>query len=563
MKRKISLPSALAALLLLLLPSPPAARFAARAQTVSAAGVPASGVYRTGERLSYNVSFSRFTDAAHVVLFVAGRQNIGGRETVELRAHVETTGVVSAALYSLNNDYTSFVEPATGLPVRTRQVVREGNVSAADSEREFNQPVGASAVPNRETSGGLPGTYDFVSALYRLRSLPLIQNTAHAFTVQGPTAAYESELRVEGRELLKTNIGSFNSIVTRVRVRHDDDADDYRVRVYFSEDERHIPLLITARHKSGEIRAEIVSADFVTETPDAAGTTPEPAPTPLTPQPTPAERARALPPGGTPPAASNPAARPTTSPTPYAPPPGGNTVISGEDDSTEASAEGALPGLPFRVGEQLNFRFFIGNSTQPVGTAALHVRSRARFFNRDGLLLTAAMATTGPGQTLFPVSDQISSFVDPTSLLPFRTEARIQEGKHRLNAQIAVDQARGSAVFADGTRLDIPVGTHDLISVFYALRSFDLTPPKRNAVSLLLNKRPRTLFVTSLSRETIEVGGQRVPATQLALATDEGDRLQLRLWVSNDRRRLPLRITAVTPLGPVRGDLAILPVSFQ
>lgn len=560
LKRKFSPPAALAALVLLLLTQ--AAPAVVRAQSPPVPfGAPPAGTYRTGERLSYNIAFSRFHDAAHAVLQVGGRVPIGGRETVELRAHVETTGVVSAALYSLNNDYTTFVDPATGLPVRTRQVVRGGAPASVDSERDFNQSVGASAVPNRETNGGLPGTYDFLSALYRFRSLPLVQNTAYQFSAQWPGVLYESELRVEGREVLKTNIGSFNAIVTRVRVRNNDDADDYRVRIYFSDDERHIPLLITARHRSGEIRAEIVSADFVTDPldPSAApvpGATP--APTPLTPQQT------VIPPRtGLPVAPPSGAARPAVSPTPYVPPPGGNSVTASGDDSAETDAEGTLPGLPFRVGEQLNFRFFVGNATQPVGTAALHVRTRGRFFNREGLLITASMATTGPGQTLFPVSDQISSFVDPTSLLPFRTEARIQEGKHRFNAQINVDQSRGSAIFADGTRLDIPVGTHDLVSVFYALRSFDLTPPKRNAVSLLINKRPRTLFVTALARETIEVGGQRIAATQLALATDEGDRLQLRLWVSNDRRRLPLRLAAVTPLGIIRGDLAILPVSFQ
>jgi hypothetical protein len=101
--------------------------------------------------------------------------------------------------------------------------------------------------------------------------------------------------------------------------------------------------------------------------------------------------------------------------------------------------------------------------------------------------------------------------------------------------------------------------------VLYALRSFDLTPPKRNAVSLLINRRPRTLFITAVKRENIELGGQRIPAVQLALATDEaqGDRLALRLWVSLDRRRLPLRVTATTPLGQVRADLSIIPLTRQ
>ncbi|HLL76130.1 MAG TPA: DUF3108 domain-containing protein, partial [Pyrinomonadaceae bacterium] len=117
----------------------------------------------------------------------------------------------------------------------------------------------------------------------------------------------------------------------------------------------------------------------------------------------------------------------------------------------------------------------------------------------------------------------------------------------------------------DGARLEIPAGTYDLVSILYALRAFDLTPPKRNTVVLLLNKRPRLLFINSVARETINVGGRPISAFQLALSTDDpqGNRLALRLWVGTDRRRLPLRVTAATPLGPVRGDLAIIPLDRQ
>jgi hypothetical protein len=175
------------------------------------------------------------------------------------------------------------------------------------------------------------------------------------------------------------------------------------------------------------------------------------------------------------------------------------------------------------------------------------------------------MATTGAGQRLFPVNDQINSYVDAATLLPFRTELRLQENRRRNSWVVTADQDRGVALFDDQTRLEIPVGTHDLISVLYALRSFDLTPPKRNAVSILINKRPRTLFISSLQRETIQIGSQRIAATQLSLVTDDakGDRFQIRLWVSADRRRLPLRLTANTPLGSVRADLAIIPLQSQ
>jgi len=107
-----------------------------------------------------------------------------------------------------------------------------------------------------------------------------------------------------------------------------------------------------------------------------------------------------------------------------------------------------------------------------------------------------------------------------------------------------------------------------LISLLYAIRTFDLSPPttslsqpKRNAISILAINQPRTLFVTSQKRETIELNGQKVSALLLTLTSDDGsaDRLQLRLWVGDDWRHLPLRIAAVTPLGPVRADLTIKP----
>jgi hypothetical protein len=71
--------------------------------------------------------------------------------------------------------------------------------------------------------------------------------------------------------------------------------------------------------------------------------------------------------------------------------------------------------------------------------------------------------------------------------------------------------------------------------------------------------RPLTLFVTSLRRETIELSGQKIPTILLSLTTDDpqSDKMQVRIWVGDDSRHLPLRIAAVTDLGPVRADLAI------
>jgi hypothetical protein len=494
--------------------------------------------YRIGERLTYTVSFSNFPTAAHVELLVTGRGEFYGREGVELRAHVETIGVVQAALYSINNDYITHVDPVTGLPYRAQQVIREA-MRTENVTLNLNANGGAPVTPSAsQTPGSFINSYDFLSVLYRVRALPLTQGATYTVPVQNGTMLYNAELKVSGVEMVKTNVGSSQTLVTQVRVRGNSAADDYRIRIYFTGDERHIPVLITAQHPAGEIRVELASAETLNEPSAILGESGTPA--------FPTQPGMPLPPGAAVPGGPGP-----RNPNPVATPP--------------AKGAEALPALPFEPGEQLNFNFFLGPNPQPIGTASFQVRARAKYFNREGMLLTANIQTAGAGLRLFPVNDQFSSYVDARSLLPFRTELSLQEGPRRARWIVSADQNGGSALFDDGTRVEIPVATHDLVSVFYALRSFDLSPQRRNAVSLLINKRPRLLYLTTLRQATLALAGQQIPAIEVSLVTDDpdGDRFQLRLWVSTDKRRLPLRLTALTPLGPVRADLAIIPTALH
>jgi hypothetical protein len=220
---------------------------------------------------------------------------------------------------------------------------------------------------------------------------------------------------------------------------------------------------------------------------------------------------------------------------------------------------------PFAIGEQLTYQVFIGNSNTPLGIATFQVKSRSRYFDRDGLYLTVSAKTTDAAARLFVANDTIESYVDPKSLLPYRVVMNLLEGKRRLNQTLTVNQDYGAVTTEKGQRIEIPIGTHDYLSLFYVARTFNLTPPKRNAISLLVENKPKTLFISSLKRETIELGQQKVPAIALSLTTDDpqSDKLQLRAWISADHRRLPLRLTCQTELGRLRADLAILPSTPQ
>lgn len=552
--------------------------------TVSFSKVP----YRVGERLTYNVSFANFSTAAHIELWVAGYGTYFNRQGLQLRAHVETTGVVNAALYSINNDYIAYINPETGEPYRTQLFRREGG-RADDISLEYNEPAGIEAIPAKLRTGDFPGTYDFISALYRLRALPLTEGSRYRFAVRDNEARYEAELRVTGRQTVKTNVGSFNTIVTQLRFPKNSSLDNYRAQIYFSDDERHVPVMFTAQHPAGDIQAELAGSEL------PGGAAPSPAdrstpeiavsPTQVQPAPNPTMSNPAV----SNPATGNPGSipgipgipmSPNTQPpvlpntpskttplgiprTPNATPPVTlNTTPNADPNKTST----ALPaGLPFTAGEQLNFNVYLENAAQPAGTVSFQVRARSKYFGRDGVLLTGKAQANGSAQNIFSDIGQVNTYVDPTTLLPFRFEMTAQASKPGANQTITIDQDRGNATTEAGARLEIPVGTYDLLSVIYALRSFNLKSSKPNAVSLLVNDTPRTLFITFLKRESIELSGQQIPALQLSLTTDDpqGDKNSLRLWVSEDQRRLPLRMTAMTPAGRVRADLAIIPVVRQ
>ena len=468
----------------------------------------AQSPYRVGERLTYNVSFSNFPDAAHVEVEVVSRGVHFGREAIQLRAHVETTGVVNVALFAINNDYVTYIDPESGLPFRAEETVRDA-IRSSDTSQDFAQPAGNEAIPPKQK--GFPGTYDFVSSFYRARALPLSDGGVYNFTVRGEGTDYPAELKVIGREVIRTNVGSFPSIVTQIKVSN---SPLRSLKIYFSDDVGHVPVLMTARISTGELRAELAGSELVKPPAEAPSPTPPiiaaPRPTPAGPQP-----------------------------------------LSGN--------------FPFKLGEELNYQVFIGSSNTPLGLASFQVRGRSKFFERDGLFLTVSAQTTGAASRIFVAKDQIDSYVDPKSLLPYRTSMNLVEGERRLSQILTVSQETGTVTSDKGTRIEVPVGTHDYVSFFYVVRTLGLVSGKKNAVTMLVENKPKTIFVDALPRESIQLGTRRVQSIPLRLTTDdpEPDKYQLRMWISDDRQRLPLRITCITKLGPLRADLAILPTTAQ
>src|SRR2546421_4254487 len=347
------------------------------AQPTAASQAPFNAsAYRVGERLTYNVNYSQFVSAAHVELLVAGRDNFFGREGIQLSAHVETNGVVNVALLSTNNDYTSYVFPDSGLPYRSQQVVRQAG-RTSEASVDYNQPAGTDALSAQLRVGESAGMLDLLSAVYRLRAMPMAAGSSYLMSVRNGDEEYQAQIKVSGRQLIKTNVGSFNAIVTRVNVKK---GEDYDIRAYFSDDEWHVPVLITARYSGSDIQVELAASALTA----------------------PARTSQTR--GAIEPRLPPPVATPTPS----------GTRSSANPVNIQTSA--TILDLPFKIGEQLNYRVYLGGANVQIGTGTFEVKSRGRYFNSDGLMFLASAQTARPAP--IALKDQITSSVYPPTMHP-------------------------------------------------------------------------------------------------------------------------------------------------
>lgn len=468
--------------------------------------------FPAGEKLTYNVSFANFIDAGFVELYAAGREKLGEREVNVIRAKIRTSGVVQATFFNLDDDFTSFLSTQNNLPVRSERFHRlDEKLTEVEHDFAENQTAGESNV------------YDLLGALYHLRNnVSGVEGAEQTIKIWENEQIYNAKFHFVNRQSVTTMVGAFKAVVVEIRT---DDANfnRYKPQIYFSDDERHLPVVIRLKHPRGEIRAELASVQIIPA--EQEQLQPE---TPVQPTPQPAPMAS---PSSTP-------ARVRPTPRPYV-----ENQLLAED-------------LPFSLGEKLQYEVLIANLS--IGNVSLQVGERKQFFGRDSVMLSA-VAQPNSSQGILKPNDRIDSYINPDYLVPFRNEIKLGGNLAQYNQVLTFDQERGQAVSDKAVNTEMPVGTHDVLSFVYALRGFRFDNSKKptdTRAAIFIGNKPVVITIKPV-RETIEIKGKRVAAIALTMLANDPqiDSLGLRLWLSDDLRHVPLRLTFNLQFGAVQANL--------
>lgn len=455
--------------------------------------------FRIGERLSYNVSFGKIADAAYAEIYVVSRGKIGGKDAVELQGKFKTMNLVSA-FHLLDEIRLSYASAETGLPLFTRVVSNEGITPKETTKNYLENPT---------------AYHDLLTAIYQARNL----NGTGSIIFQENDKTYNAAFQSLGTEKVKTDFGEFDTNVSAVQSPFLDEAGLKDLRINFSNDEARLPVLIRFKTQKGEFRALLASIQTILPEVQV-----EPTPVLTAPSPTPL-------PIQTP--------RPQPTATPYV-------------ENQQLPEE-----LPFNLGETLNFRVTAQN--QNIGTVTLQAKERKQLAGgRDSLLLTATVSANGQQKGILNVGDSIKSYVDPISLAPMNIETKLTGTLSAYNQVIQFEQAAGFASDNSTNRIEIPVGTHSILSLAYAIRSFSLAPSKftinpvnDTKVAVFAGNKPVVLILRPSTVELVDFQGVKVPAQVVSITADPNEnpqinQLNLKIWLSNDARRLPLRFVVGT-----------------
>jgi Protein of unknown function (DUF3108) len=213
-----------------------------------------------------------------------------------------------------------------------------------------------------------------------------------------------------------------------------------------------------------------------------------------------------------------------------------------------------------QAGERLTYELSWLNIL--AGTAVMEVTESSGGGSSALKLVTTAQSS--PKLTRFyPVDNRVESLVDPNSFQSEWMTFRRREGKRKNNFEYTFHHKEGTVTAVkDGVSetLPIPPGTLDAISCLYYVRSLlPLKPGSSQSLNVHHDKKNYKLDVRVEELETIDgPWGKMEAARLLVIMPFQGIFLNqgnIRVWLANDSRRIPLRMKAKVIIGSIVADL--------
>ena len=220
--------------------------------------------------------------------------------------------------------------------------------------------------------------------------------------------------------------------------------------------------------------------------------------------------------------------------------------------------------LPFRPGERLHFNVYW--SGLPVGEATLGVLDDMEVGGRPVRHFFVSVRTNDFADLIYKVRTRVDAYTTldlDHSLLYLKKQ---REGSRKRDVRVELDPGQGTARYSRPGKkktLSIPPRTFDPLSVFYAFRLQDLRVGAVLQAPVTDGKRCVTGVARVTGKETMRVGPYEVETfvvepdlKEAGGVFEKTENARLKVWVTADPRRIPVRVESEVVVGRFHAELA-------
>ena len=213
--------------------------------------------------------------------------------------------------------------------------------------------------------------------------------------------------------------------------------------------------------------------------------------------------------------------------------------------------------VPFAVGETLTYDVAWANY-MTAGSATLSVREKKPSHGSVAYYITAEGQPISLLQRIYPLYYKADTLLDVYSLLPQRASIYSNENGREKMRTTVFDRAKRTASYEVRTATQtsrsvaVPARTLDLLSAVYALRSLPFGAGTTTTLPVVDAGKVITVKATVGSREPVRTPGGTVTAWRVEprIVGDDADAAgaqQIAVWITDDARRVPVKMTAEVP----------------
>lgn len=221
-----------------------------------------------------------------------------------------------------------------------------------------------------------------------------------------------------------------------------------------------------------------------------------------------------------------------------------------------------ITNTAFQAGETVSYKIYYTLAGMYLEAGKVSFTCRAESFNGKAVFHIIAVGQTLPFyDNFYKVRDRYETFLDSSTLEPYKFVRNVQEGDLRKYEIISFNKAGGTAITNTGV-YKVPPCVVDVLGAVYNARNLNFDsrhPGDKIPFSMFLDNQVFTSYIRYMGREVIKTKYGKFHAIKFRPLLIKGTMFQagenMTVWVSDDANHIPLRVESPITVGSVKADM--------